>query len=189
MLCFVCSISPCSNMNKNVKNRGFILSGGYRSLSQCLIHSRQVSVRLQQTAPLFPRHNSTFIQSRANLVSKRTKEAKRKQTKVKKHETNYKTQNKTKHHGSDQPLRQQTALTHGHASERHAGSRKHQEAITLNGLERRPGAPPDRPLTRSGGKMAGRKTGARLSWALGRCWLVIPQAACTLHRRGLLRAV
>ena len=25
MLCFVCSISPCSNMNKNVKNRGFIV--------------------------------------------------------------------------------------------------------------------------------------------------------------------
>ena len=28
------------------------------------------------------------------------------------------------------------------------------------------GSPPDRPLTRSGGKMAARKTGARLSWAL-----------------------
>ena len=38
--------------------------------------------------------------------------------------------------------------------------------MTLNGLERRLGAPSDRPLTRSGGKMAGRKTGARLSWAL-----------------------
>jgi len=68
-------------------------------------------------------------------------------------------------------------------------TRGQSEAMTLNGLERRPGAPPDRPLTRSGGKIAGRKTGARLSWALGRCWLVIPPAACTLHRRGLLRAV
>ena len=45
-------------------------------------------------------------------------------------------------------------------------TRGQSEAMTLNGLERRPGAPPDRPLTRSGGKMAGRKTGARLSWAL-----------------------
>ena len=46
-------------------------------------------------------------------------------------------------------------------------TRGQSEAMTLNGLERRPGAPPDQPLTRSGGKIAGRKTGARLSWALG----------------------
>jgi len=184
VLCFVCSISPCSNMNKNVKNRGFILSGGYRSLSQCLIHSRQVSVRLQQTAPLFPRHNSTFIQSRANLVSKRTKEAKRKQTKVKKHETNYKTQNKTKHHGSDQPLRQ----PHGaHASQRDTRAVGSNDSKRARAAPRRPAGPATHAEWRkSGGAKNGRSA---LLGPRGRCWLVIPPAACTLHRRGLLKAV